>query len=154
MFDCGMVIACHKQLLIRLRWTSTHKQHPPPSDSQCNQCNQRLSAFVLSKLDYCNSLLCGSPHSIHSGQASKSTKFCSKISHEILQVWSFTASFEQSSLVTSPLKDWLQDFNPVLQHFHQVFSCLYRPASIRLHPFQTPPFIFGHKHPPYSFCQN
>ena len=73
--------------------------------------------------------------SIHSGQASKSTKFCSKISNKIPQVWSCTASFAQPTLVTSPLKDWLQDFNPVLQHFHQLFSRLYRSASIRLHPF-------------------
>ena len=79
-------------------------------------------------------------------QASKCANFCIKISHEILQVWSCTASFAQPSLVTSPLKDWLQDFNPVLQHFHQFFSCLYRPACIRLHPFQTPPFILGHTH--------
>ena len=89
--------------------------------------------------------------SIHSGQASLSTKFCSKISHEILQVWSCTASFAQPTQVTSPLKDWLQDFNPVLQHFHQLFSRLYRSASIRLHPFQTSPFILGHTHPAYSF---
>ena len=38
-----------------------------------------------------------------------------------------------------------------VQYFHQLFSCLYRSASIRLHPFQTPPFILGHTHPPYSF---
>ena len=63
--------------------------------------------------------------SIHSGQASKRTKFCSKISHEIPQVWLCTTSFAQPSLVTSPFKDWLQDFNPVLQHFHQLFSCLH-----------------------------
>ena len=40
----------------------THKQHSPPSDSQCNQ-NSPL-CLVLSKLDYCNSLLCGSPQFI------------------------------------------------------------------------------------------
>ena len=91
---------------------------------------------------------------IHSGQASKRTKFCSKISNEILQVWSYTASFAQPALVTSPLKGWLQDFNPVLQHFHQLFSRLYRSASIRLHPFQTPLFILEHTHPAYSFHQN
>ena len=39
---------------------------------------------------------------------------------------SCTASFAQPTLVTSPLKDWLWDFNPVLQHFHQLFSRLYR----------------------------
>ena len=92
--------------------------------------------------------------SIHSGQTSKSTKFCSNISYEIPLVWSCTASFSQPSLVTCLLKDWLQDFNPVFQHFWKLFSCLHRSASIRLHPFQTPPFIFGHTHPPYSFRQN
>ena len=61
-------------------------------------------------------------------------------------------SFAQPSLVTSPLKDWLQDFNPVLQHFHQLFSCLYHSASIHRHPFQTSLFILGHTHPAYSFC--
>ena len=35
-----------------------HKQRNPPSDS--NAIKTLLSAFVLSKLDYCNSLLCGS----------------------------------------------------------------------------------------------
>ena len=41
-----------------------------------------LCAFVLSVLEYCNSPLWLT--SIHYGQASKGTKFCSKISHEIL----------------------------------------------------------------------
>ena len=111
-----------------------------------------LSAFVPSKLHYCNSLLCGSPQFIL--DKLRSTKFCCKISHEILQVWSCTASFVQPSLVTSPLEDWLQDFNPVLQHFHQLFSCQYCSASINLHRFQTPPFVLGHTHPLYSFRQN
>ena len=92
--------------------------------------------------------------SIHSGHASKSTTFCSKISHEIPQMWSCTASFAQPSLVTSPLKDKLQDFNPVLQHFHQFFSCLHCSASICLRPFQSPPFTLRHMHHLYSFCQN
>ena len=94
--------------------------------------------------------------SIHSWQASKSTKFCSKISYEIPQVWSCTASYAQPSLVTSPLEDWLQDCNPALQHFHRLLSRLYRSASIRprLYPLLTPPFILGHTYPPYSFRQN
>ena len=65
------------------------------------------------------------------------------IGNEIPQVWSCTASFAQPTLVTSPLKDWLQDFNPVLQHFHQLSPCLYRSASVRLHSVQTPPFLLG-----------
>ena len=69
------------------------------------------------------------------------------------QAWSCTAAFAQPSLVTSPLKNWLQDFNPVLQLFHQLFSCLYRWTSIRLHPFQTLPFILGHMHSPYFVRQ-
>ena len=39
------------------------EEGPLPSDSQCDQ-KTLLSAFVLSKLDYCNSLLCGSPQFI------------------------------------------------------------------------------------------
>ena len=101
-----------------------------------------LSAFVLSKLDYCNSLLCGSPQFIlHTLQRVQNS--AASLVMETPQVWSCTASFAQPTLVTSPLKDWLQDFNPVLQHFHQLFSRLYRLAFIRLHPFQTPPFILG-----------
>ena len=84
-----------------------------------NATKTLLSAFVLSELDYCNSPLCSSPQFIL--DKLRSTKFCCKISHEILQVWSCTASFAQPALVTSPLKDWLQVFNPVLQHFHQLF---------------------------------
>ena len=109
-----------------------------------NATKTLLSAFVLSELDYCNSPLCSSPQFIL--DKLRSTKFCCKISHEILQVWSCTASFVQPSLVTSPLEDWLQDFNPVLQHFHQLFSCQYCSASINLHRFQTPPFVLGHTH--------
>ena len=87
-------------------------------------------------------------------QASKCANFCIKISHEILQVWSCSASSAQPSLVTSPFKNWPQDFNSALQHFHQLFSCLYHLACIHRHPFQTSLFILGHTHPAYSFCQN
>ena len=126
-------------------------QHPPPSGSQSNQnsplfpCSLKVRQLQLPPLW---------PTSIHSGQASMSTKFCCKISHEIPQVWSCSTSSAQPSLVTSPLKDWLQNFNPVLQHFQQLFSCLYRSASIRLHPFQIPSFTLGHTHRPYFFRQN
>ena len=67
---------------------------------------------------------------------------------------SCTASFVQPSLVASSLTDWLQDFNSVLQRLHQLFSCLYRSASTRLHPFETPPFTLRHTHSLYSFHQN
>ena len=88
-----------------------HKQHPPPSDSQCNQnfplclCSLTVRLLQLPPLWLT---------SVHSGQASKRTKFCSKISNEILQVWSYTASFAQPALVTSPLKDWLLDYASTL----------------------------------------
>ena len=140
--------ACHKHLQIRLRWTAAHRQHPPPSDSQCIQNSPLCLCSLKVRLLQLPLWLT----SIHSGQASKSTKFCSKISNEIPQVRSCTASFAQPTLVTSPLKDWLQYFSPVLQHFHQLFSSLYPSTSIRLHPFQTSLFILGHTHPAYSFC--
>ena len=143
--------AYHKHLQIRLRWTAALKLRLSPSDSQCNQnsplclCSLKVRLLQLPPLWL---------SSIHCGQASKSTKFCSKISNEIPQVWSCTASFVQPTPVTSPHKDWLQNFNPVLQHVHRLFSRLYRSASIRPHPFQTAPFNLGHTHPAYSFHQN
>ena len=112
-----------------------------------------LSAFVLSKLDYCNSLLCGSPQFIlHTLQRVQNS--AASLVMETPQVWSCTASFAQPTLVTSLLTDWLQDFNPVRQHFHQLLSHLYRSASMGLHPFQTLPFILGHTHLVYSFHEN
>ena len=117
-----------------------------------NATQTLLSAFVLSK-----SLLQLLPlwlTSIHSGQAPMSMKFCSKISHEIPQVWTCAASFAQPSLVTNTPRDWLQDFNSVLQHFNQLFSCLYRSASIRLHSLKTTPFILGCMLSLYSFHQD
>ena len=108
-----------------------------------NATQTLLSAFVLSK-----SLLQLLPlwlTSIHSGQAPMSMKFCSKISHEIPQVWSCTTSFAQPSLVTSPLKDWLQDFNPVLQHFLQLFSflcCSTLLPDTSIYPWTHAPSIF------------
>ena len=118
-----------------------------------NATKTLLSVSVLSKLDYCNSLFCGSPQFILDKlqRVQNSAARLVMKSRKCDQVQPF---FAQPSLVFSPLMDWLQDFNPVLQHFHQLFSCLYRSASIRLHPFQTPPFILGHTHPPYSFRQN
>ena len=89
----------------------------PPPDSQCNPnsplclCSLKVRLMQLPPLWLTL---------IHSGQASKRTKFCSKISNEIPQVWSCTASLAQPSLVTSTLKDWLQDFDPALQHFHRL----------------------------------
>ena len=102
---------------LSLPWISRHKLHLPPSDSQCNQ-NSPLCLWSLKVRLLQLPPLWLTP--IQSGQASKSTKFCSKVSNEIPQVWSCTASFAQPSLVTSTLKDWLQDFDPALQHFHRL----------------------------------
>ena len=106
-----------------------------------NATQTLLSAFVLSKSLLQLPLLWLT--SIHSGQVSKSTKFCSKISHEIQQVWTCTTSFAQPSLVTSPLKDWLQDFNALLQHYHSSLdTCTLHIPFIRTKSFRQRAFCF------------
>ena len=57
-----------------------------------NATKTLVRAFVLSKLDYCKSLLSDSPQNILN-KLGKCTKLSSKISPEISQAWSFSIIF-------------------------------------------------------------
>ena len=100
-----------------------------------------LSAFVLSKLDYCNSLLCGSPQFI----LDKLQRVQNSAARLVMKSCTGYQSAQRTDYKISTLC-----FNTFT---HQLFSCLYCSASIHLHHFQTPPFILGHTHPA-SFHQN
>lgn len=85
-----------------------------------------LCVIILSKLDFCNPLLSGSPQYI----SFKTTNLGSKMSTEIPKTLSYyTTPPLQCSLATNTIRNWIQNFDSVLQHLLWLFCCTSLSAS-------------------------
>ena len=109
-----------------------------------------ISAFVLSRIDYCNSLLAGCPkqliHKLQKVQNNAARLIC-----RTPYVWSYISRPLHSSLASCWTKNWIQTASPCLQICKQQWSVISVWPLEVLHSFSTASVFLRHPSPSHFF---
>ena len=154
--NLGVTVNCHLIVKINISnlvhfnqfWTLLHYFHPSSSVHRCHK--YFVSAFVFSRLDYCNSLLPGCPQYL----LNKLQNVQNNAASLVLTVpKTDSISPHLSSLHWLPFDSWIQYTHfPVLQLPQLDCSCLidWTPDSLQTNP--TAMFFFWYFHSLSFLC--